>query len=142
VSREESLLERIASWEEWTSSDSSEPRLEPNTEKLVQSVRRNLVRLLNSRHGLSAALPDYGLPAFADLRVEQPCVVEAIRSAMQASIEAYEPRLRNVRVTPRAGNDDCERLVFRIDAVLAARPGIAIWYETRLTPGGEVRVEG
>lgn len=68
---------------------------------LEQSIVWNLQRLLSCRAGAAPALPDYGLPALD--RSEDGFAEEVRRfcEALTRAIARYEPRVADVRVTPR-----------------------------------------
>jgi len=109
----------------------------------MDSVREHLTRLLNARHGMSEALPDYGLPAMTDLTVGRGDYVRRVLEAIQTTVEQYEPRLRNVRVKPVVDEEHEERqlLTFRVDAVLISQTGEhRVWYETMISGSGEFDV--
>ena len=118
-----------------------EPSGTENVEALMESVRRHLGRLLNARHGLSEAMPDYGLPALTDLTVGSGDYVQAIQEAIRVAIKKYEPRLQRVRVKRVVKEDTPHTLSFRIDARLMGRTrGYDIFYETSLAGGGQFEV--
>ena len=98
MGREQTLLERIADRASGARRR-YEPTVTEDVEALMESVRRHLTRLLNSRHGMSECLPDYGVPALSDLIVGVGDYVQTVQEALQSSIENYEPRLRRVRVS-------------------------------------------
>lgn len=109
----------------------------------MESVRRQLRRLLNARHGMSQALPDYGLPALTDLTVGSGDYVQTVQEAIRVAVEKYEPRLRRVRVSAATSGDDDDRrtLAFRIDAVLVSESGEhRVWYQTALAGSQEFEV--
>lgn len=144
MAREGTFLERIAA-----SASLRRGRYEPTTEDhveaVMESVRRNLERLFNARHGMSEALPDYGLPALVDLTMGAGDHVRTLQQVIQKAIEKYEPRLRRVRVTPQANPDDRrgQTPVFRIEASLVARNGEhRVWYETGMRATGAFGVQG
>ena len=136
MAREQMLLDRLAS--------GSDPRpggVAPSTtedvEALMNSVRRHLARLLNARHGLSEALPDYGLPALTDLTIGSRDYVRAVQQAIQVAIEKYEPRLRRVRVSRIVDEDEPRVLAFRVDGILVGRSGEhRVFYETSMEGSG------
>ncbi len=143
MSREQTLLERIAA----SAADRTQGRYAPSAQEdldaLVESVRRQLARLLNSRQGMSEAAPDYGLPALADLMAGRADYIQLVQEAVRATIEKYEPRLRRVRVTHQAEEGTKQKLVFRVDAVLVSRTGEhRVWYETSFAPNGKLDVAG
>ena len=98
MARERTLLERIAAAGGPTRQSVAASATE-DVQALIESVRRHLRRLLNSRHGLSEALPDYGLPAMTDLTVGSRDYAQALQEAVRKAVEKYEPRLRRVQVT-------------------------------------------
>ena len=90
---ESSLFERLLN-----------PRLEEERrasvdfDRLVESVRRNLTNMLNSRRGGVPIQADYGAPEFSTVVYTMPRSLSAFQQAIKSSVEKYEPRLRNVRV--------------------------------------------
>ena len=140
MGREQMLLDRIASGGRAVDGRPESSTVE-DVEALVASVRRNLVRLLNARHGFSQALPDYGLPALTDLTVGSADYVAVIQEAVRTAIEKYEPRLRRVRVSRVVDEEAKQKLSFRIDAVLIGRSGEhRVCYETELAGSGQFSV--
>ena len=140
MGRERMLLDRIAAGE-GRGRDRYEPSTTEDVEALMDSVRRHLARLLNARHELSEAMPDYGLPALTDLTVEGGDYVQLIQDAVRVAIEKYEPRLRRVRVTRVVDEDARQTLSFRVDAVLVGQTGEhRVCYETAVTGSGQFDV--
>jgi type VI secretion system protein len=140
MGREQTLLQRIGA-----AGDRSHSVLEPSAsediEALMDSVRHNLTRLLNARHGLSEAMPDYGLPALTDLTSGSGDHVHAIEEAIRVAIEKYEPRLRRVQVKRIVDEDAPHTLSFRVDATLVGRSGQhRVFYETTVTGQGQYDV--
>ena len=139
MGREEMLLDRVA-----RAGHAEGRRFESATEDLdalMTSVRRQLARLLNSRHGLCEAQPDYGLPALTDLVVGSSDYILAVQKAIQTAIEKYEPRLRRVRVTPVEDDEHGRSLAFRVDATLIGRTGEhRVCYETMMGGEGQFNV--
>lgn len=139
MAREDMLLDRVA-----RAGSRSSGRFESATENLdalMDSVRRQLVRLLNARHGLCEAQPDYGLPALTDLVVGSADYVLAVQKAIQTAIEKYEPRLRRVKVSRVEDDEHGRSLAFRVDAVLIGRTGEhRVSYETMMGGEGQFNV--
>jgi type VI secretion system protein len=143
VSREQRLLERVAAAGGERASARYQPTAQEDLEALVESVRRHLARLLNSRHGMSEAAPDYGLPTLSELMAGRDESMPIVQEAIRSTIEKYEPRLRRVRVTHQAEEGARQTLAFRVDAVLVSQSGEhRVWYETALRPTGELAVRG
>ena len=131
------LLERMA-----VGGDRLDPSTTEDLDALMESVRGNLVRLLNARHGLSEAMPDYGLPAFADLAVGSGDYVQSVREAILVAIKKYEPRLNHVRVSLAEEDDESVQILsFRIEAMLVGRTGNhRVFYETSMAGSGRFDV--
>ena len=83
----------------------SPPHIEPGIAESIESVRRDLERLLNTRArpestvGERLTTVDYGLPDFAPLSSANPADQALFNASIVRRIEAFEPRLRNVRLT-------------------------------------------
>ena len=105
MGRERMLLDRIAAGGA-RGGGRYEPSTREDLDALMDSVRRQLARLLNARHGFSEAVPDYGLPALTDLTVGSGDHVRRIRDAIRVAIEKYEPRLRRVRGVQMTDEDE------------------------------------
>jgi type VI secretion system protein len=143
VSREQRLLERIASAGADRAAGRYQATAQEDLDALVESVRRHLGRLLNSRQGMSEAAPEYGLPAMSDLMAGRDQYILLVQEAIRTTVERYEPRLRRVRVTHQADEGKPHTLVFRVDATLVSAGGEhRVWYETALRPDGELEVVG
>lgn len=143
MGREQTLLERIAGGETTTRRRSRfQPVAEEDAEALMESVRRGLRRLLNARHGMSEAQPDYGLPALTDMIAARGDAVTLVQDAIRTAIEKYEPRLQRVRVTRVIDEEADQRtLAFRIDAVMVGHAGEhRVWYKTALGGNGQFAV--
>ncbi|OOG23469.1 hypothetical protein B1C78_11080 [Thioalkalivibrio denitrificans] len=65
---------------------------------LHDSLRIHLERLLNSRQGTLVHQPEYGLPDLSDIYLNIPHSLERLAREVKHCIDAYEPRLRNVRI--------------------------------------------
>ncbi|MEE1924012.1 type VI secretion system baseplate subunit TssE [Pseudomonas sp. 148P] len=90
----------------------------PGHASTTASVANHLARMLSTRAGSVQTLPDYGLPDFNDLRFSLHDALSQARSAIERFIEAYEPRLSQVRVTSLPHALDHLTLAFCIDGLL------------------------
>ena len=143
MGRETAFLQRLANLERRRV---IAPTTEEDLEALMESVRANLTRLLNARWGMSEALPEYGLPSLVDITVGTGDPVRVVEKHIKDTIDAYEPRLRSVRVSrivPDEG-DAAGMLSFRIAGQLRTRTSgdQGVWYETELTQKGDFGVLG
>ena len=140
MGREQMLLDRIAEMGD-RGHNRSEPSVVEDIEELMESVRRHLGRLLNARHGMSEAMPDYGLPALSDLTIGSGDHVQRVQDAVRVAVEKYEPRLRRVRVSSVVDDDSPHTLSFRVDAVLIGQSDEhRVCYETLVTGDGQFEV--
>ncbi|CAG8863313.1 hypothetical protein PS627_00249 [Pseudomonas fluorescens] len=67
-------------------------------DQLTLSILDNLQRILNSRAGALAHLPDYGLPDMGAILQGLPAAAHGLMSAIAATLLKYEPRLATVEV--------------------------------------------
>ncbi len=137
MGRERALLDRIAGGG-GASRERYQASAGEDLDALLESVRRQLERLLNARHGMCETCPDYGLPAMTDLTIGSGDYQRRVEDAIRVTIESYEPRLRNVRVSRRVDEEDERQgLTFRVDATLVTESGQhRVWYETELSGKG------
>jgi type VI secretion system lysozyme-like protein len=88
------------------------------TDQIQESILRHLQRILNTRHGDSAAVPEFGIPALTDMDLAGRA--EEMRRTIEDSIRTFEPRLSSVRVRWQEVDDsDVLKLRFEILARLA-----------------------
>ncbi len=140
MAREMMLLDRLRKCGERTRAR-YEPSASEDLDLLMDSVRRNLARLLNARHGCCEALADYGLPALADITIGGGDYVRRVLDAIRVTIEKYEPRLQHVSVASVVDEDAKQTLSFRVDAVLVAQDGQhRVCYETSVSGSGQFAV--
>jgi len=143
MGREQTFLQRLAAGARPGAQRRHQPTTAENVEELRESVRKHLARLLNARHGMSQAVPDYGLPSLVDLTTSSSEHALAMQRAIRIAIEKYEPRLRHVRVSC-LGDEDTpvqRTLAFRVDAVLVGRDGeYSVGYVTEVSPDGQMEV--
>jgi type VI secretion system protein ImpF len=101
-------------------------------EAVKDSVRANLVALLNARrplvelpagpNHLQRSVLAYGLPDFTHFGMETADERELLRSAIEAAIRRFEPRLSRVVVSPPEIDPNGRSLRFQVDAVLNVKP--------------------
>lgn len=94
-------------------------RLEIDIPLLKRSIIAHLQKMLNSRHGHAPAQPDYGIPDLNEFMFSFPESIGPMRQALERSIEKYEPRLKNVRATWIADEENPLNIRFEISAKLA-----------------------
>jgi type VI secretion system protein len=67
-------------------------------EDQASSVIRHLQQMLATKQGSSMTCPDYGVPDVTDLLHDITEAIALVQRAVKASIQAYEPRLKNAQV--------------------------------------------
>ena len=85
---------------------------------LRADILANLARLLSTPRGSAVDFPDLGMTDATQVFAEYPDAVVWMQQELLSTIEAYEPRLSQVRIehVPTDGSD--LRLQFRIHAML------------------------
>jgi len=103
--------------------------------QVILSVLDNMQRILNSRAGTLAHLPDYGLPDMTKILQGMPGTAHELMGALSAVLLKYEPRLKKITVVLLEQNAPGE-LRYAIDAELK---GIGlVRYGTDFMPEGRV----
>lgn len=80
--------------------DGSRVALNDAPSALKKSIQDHLVRLLNARQGVLPHLPDYGLPDLTAVYQEMPYSINILGDSVRDTLVRYEPRLKNIKVTP------------------------------------------
>lgn len=107
----------------------------------MASVAAHLAKMLSTRAGSVQTLSDYGLPDLNDMRLSLHDSLSQARLAIESFIEAYEPRLSNVRVISLPRDHDQLRLAFSIEGLLEVE-GFKrqVSFSARLDGSGQVKV--
>jgi type VI secretion system protein ImpF len=134
-----SVLDRLIAPE----SAGTGPSLGYRLPNLIEGVRRDLEDLLNTRqthHGLPEEFAElhnsvyaYGLPDFATFDASKRRVRQRIGALVEAIVNRFEPRLRDVRAVPvESYNDDRQLMSVRvlIDARLRVEPYPDVSFES------------
>lgn len=102
------------------------------------SVLSNLRILFSTRRGALSHLPDYGLPDIVEVYRDMPDSVEPLQRALKQAVEAYEPRLRRVRIEHRVTDPYAMRLVFLLSGELDG--GERVRFQTTFSSNASVEV--
>ena len=107
----------------------------------MASVAAHLAKMPSTRAGSVQTLADYGLPDLNDMRLSLHDSLSQARLAIENFIEAYEPRLSNVRVISLPRDHDQLRLAFSIEGLLEVE-GFKrqVSFSARLDGSGQVKV--
>ena len=104
-------------------------------EQVILSVLDNLQRILNTRAGALAHLPDYGLPDMTLILQGLPGTAHQLVHILSDVLLKYEPRLKQVDVVMLEQTQPGE-LRYAIDAGLDVVGRVR--YGTDFMPGGKV----
>lgn len=107
----------------------------------MASVATHLAKMLSTRAGSVQTLPDYGLPDLNDMRLSLHDSLQQARIAIERFIEAYEPRLSDVRVISLPRDNNPLSLAFAIEGLLEV-DGLKrqVSFSARLDGSGQVKV--
>lgn len=103
--------------------------------QVILSVLDNMQRILNTRAGALAHLPDYGLPDLTKVLQGMPGTAHELVAALSGVLLKYEPRLNSVHVVLLEQSRPGE-LRYAIDAGLKGH-GL-VRYGTHFQPDGKV----
>jgi type VI secretion system protein len=101
------------------------------------SVLDNMQRILNSRAGTLAHLPDYGLPDMGQILQGLPATAHGLMRSMQETLTRYEPRLTavNIQLLPQTQPGHLE---YSLDVQL--KSGRQVMFGTTLAAEGKILV--
>lgn len=106
-------------------------------DQVILSVLDNMQRILNSRAGSLAHLPDYGLPDMTKILQGMPGTTHELMEKLSTVLLKYEPRLKKLHVVLLEQTQPGE-LRYAIDAELK---GIGlVRYGTAFMPQGRVLI--
>ncbi|XCN73059.1 MAG: type VI secretion system baseplate subunit TssE [Candidatus Electrothrix aestuarii] len=135
---QERLLERISRLEMEEKGEREEPA---TTSDATRSVLRHLSRLLNTRQGSVATLPDYGVPDLTNVPGDSVQEIrENIEQILQKIVQKYEPRLSRIRMIMNQNDKDPFALRFRIEAVLTEQENVPVTFETVISTDGHIGI--
>jgi type VI secretion system protein len=103
--------------------------------QVILSVLDNMQRILNSRAGTLAHLPDYGVPDMTKILQGMPGTAHQLMSTLSDVLLKYEPRLKKIEVVLLEQTQPGE-LRYAIDAELKGL-GL-VRYGTEFMPEGRV----
>ncbi|NWA62203.1 type VI secretion system baseplate subunit TssE [Pantoea sp. B9002] len=105
--------------------------------QVILSVLDNMLRILNSRAGSLAHLPDYGLPDMTRILQGMPGTAHQLMHTLSGVLLKYEPRLKRIDVVMLEQTQPGE-LRYAIDAEL--KDVGLVRYGTAFMPEGRVLI--
>ncbi len=110
----------------------------------VDSILEHLRNILNSRHGSVMIADNYGMPDLTNFPGENlGASVKELERIMKSTVEKYEPRLTNVRISYDPESSSGFSLKFGLSAEISAaysEKRSPIFFETVITSDGFVKV--
>ncbi|WP_455924011.1 type VI secretion system baseplate subunit TssE [Pseudomonas putida] len=106
-------------------------------DQLIVSILDNVQRILNSRAGTLAHLPDYGLPDMSEILQALPGSAHQLMDSIAHTLRVYEPRLRglDIALLPQKQPGHLEYAL-----ELHLHTGAQAAFATTVGPQGNVRV--
>jgi type VI secretion system protein len=105
----------------------------------ILSIMENLRRILNTRAGALAHLPDYGLPDLTEVYKALPASARQLQARIEHTVLRYEPRVRAVDIDL---NDDGDPgMAVSFDMTCHARNAGLVRYGAHFDPGGRALLE-
>ena len=113
--------------------------------ELRDSVQRDLQNLLNTRarflspdpklQAIQHSIMNYGLPDLTSQPLNSEEGKQEFAAWIERAIKRYEPRFKNVAVTPVISESGTDGITFRVDAVLYADPAPEqVCFDSRIDP--------
>jgi type VI secretion system protein len=110
---------------------------------LLESVIANVRAVLNARQGCCETRPDYGMVDLNDAAGARVDFIAGVVRAVQEQIEAFEPRLSEVRVRHAPEEAAPPLMAFHVSAALKLGDGKEpVRFETLLGDDRRLRVRG
>ncbi|MBR9982822.1 MAG: type VI secretion system baseplate subunit TssE [Desulfatitalea sp.] len=135
--REHRLLDRIREL-----ARNPSRRVTEDTPRMIRSVQAHLQRILNTRQGNVPIADDYGIPDFIDLMSGYPESRRTIERTIRDTIQKFEPRLSNVRVSFLDEVEETLTVNFQITAQLvSAGQKHPVTFDSVLDAGGQITVK-
>jgi len=117
--------------------------LKNDAEKLFNSVKEHLQKVLNTKQGHALVRPDYGMPDFTDFIQTLPDTVTEMETSIKNTIEKYEPRLKNIHVRFKPVPDNQFILNFEIMAdIMLPDEQFEATFNTVVNSVGKIDVKG
>jgi len=99
-----------------TDDDSMSVYNAPDALDVLDSIKRNVAHLLNTREGESQSAPELGLIDFNDASLSTMDLAVRIKIAINKCLALYEPRLKNISVQSISEPNDPLGLYFQLVA--------------------------
>lgn len=101
------------------------------------SVQDNIQRILNSRRGSLAHLPDYGLCDLSRIYRHLPASAHTLRREIETTLLRYEPRIKAIDI---AIEDTEPGMLLSFTLICHLRQAGLVRFGTHFTPDGKTRL--
>jgi type VI secretion system protein len=118
-----------------------DPSLSLDRVRLRRSIADNLQRIFMSRELHAPAQPEYGMPDPGEILHALQGGPELVRRRLKVCIEAFEPRLQDVKVFQLENAAFGHTLRFRLRANLKGMASEVIEFDAAIEPSGLIRVD-
>lgn len=88
----------------------------PPPEQVLESIKRNVVKVLNTRIGESMSAPTLGLVDLNDAMLGSHDIAMRVKRAIRQCLDVYEPRLEQVMLSVIPDEDSPMNIRFHIRA--------------------------
>jgi len=102
------------------------------------SVQDNIQRILNSRRGSLAHLPDYGLGDLSGIYRHLPASVHTLKREMESTLLRYEPRLRAIDIAIEKTEPG---MLLSFTLICHLRQAGLVRFGTHFAPDGKTRLQ-
>jgi len=130
------LLERISKKE----LDPDYKGIINNPEEEINSIFMYLKKILSTKEGTTLIAYDFGIPDISNYQENYGEYIRSLESKLKSTIEKYEPRLKNIKISYIDKYKDKSILSFRIEAELSNTENFPLVFETKIKPSGEVTI--
>lgn len=135
--REHRLLDRIR-----LTHQNPHRRVTRDPNQMIRSIQQHLQRILNTRMGSVPIADDYGVPDFTNFMSTFPDSQRGIERSLRRTIQTYEPRLQQVRVTFLPREEDPLSINLHIAARLVFEDHEApVSFESMVDADGRIRMQ-
>ncbi|MGC3962156.1 MAG: type VI secretion system baseplate subunit TssE [Rhodocyclaceae bacterium] len=104
----------------------------------IVSVMDNIQRILNSRAGSLAHLPDYGLPDLTSIYRELPASAHRLKHTIERTLLRYEPRIQGIEIELHPAT---EEITLTYTLVCHLRRTGLVRFGTWFMPDGRVQLK-
>jgi len=131
------LLERLSKMEENPEFDGMVESIDDE----LESIFEYLQKILSTKEGSTLIAYDFGIPDITNFHNKNYGeYINFLENKLKNSIEKFEPRLKNIKITYVDKYKDKSILNFKIEAQLSHIDNYSLIFDTIIRPNGEVEI--